>query len=82
MSIFTCPFCGPRELHEFHFHKTVAAPGASPFAQVYQRANHVGESIEHWQHIHGCRAWLLVRRNPSSAQVFGVRLLGGTPRHD
>jgi len=72
-----CPFCGPRELEEFLFHKTLAEPGSSPYAEVYARTNRVDLSVEHWQHLHGCRAWLLVRRNPSSNEVLEVRLLGG-----
>jgi methylglutamate dehydrogenase subunit B len=71
-----CPFCGPRELEEFAFHKTLAEPGAGPFAAVYERANRVDLSVEHWQHRHGCRAWLLVRRNPGSGAVLEVRELG------
>ena len=76
MRRLACPFCGPRELEEFAFHKTLAEPGATPFAVVYERANHVNSSVEHWQHLHGCRAWLLVRRNPSSGDVLEVRELG------
>jgi heterotetrameric sarcosine oxidase delta subunit len=72
-----CPFCGPRELEEFLFHKTLAEPAASPFAAVYERSNRVDLSVEHWQHLHGCRAWLLVRRNPSNNDVLEVRMLGG-----
>ena len=71
-----CPFCGPRELEEFAFLKTLAEPGASPFGAVYERANRTDLSIEHWQHLHGCRVWLLVRRNPTSGEVLEVRELG------
>lgn len=76
MKRLACPFCGPRELEEFAFHKTVPEPGATPFAAVYERVNRVDSSIEHWQHLHGCRAWLLVRRNPASGEVLEVRELG------
>lgn len=77
MSLLTCPFCGVRELHEFHFRTTLPEPDASPYAQVYERANRADASVEHWQHVHGCRAWLLVRRDPSSGTVVEMRLLGG-----
>ena len=77
MSLLVCPFCGPRELHEFEFRKTLPEPGASPYAQVYERANRTLESREHWQHTYGCRAWLMVRRDPSTGDVHEVRLLGG-----
>jgi heterotetrameric sarcosine oxidase delta subunit len=72
-----CPFCGARELGEFLFHKTLPEPGASTYAAVYERANRPEQSLEYWQHVHGCRAWLSVRRNPSTGEVHEVRMLGG-----
>ena len=77
MNRLVCPFCGPRELGEFRFHKTVAAPGASDFEAVYVRTNRLDDSLEHWQHLAGCRAWLLVRRNPSTGDVLETAMLGG-----
>jgi heterotetrameric sarcosine oxidase delta subunit len=74
----TCPFCGARELAEFAFRKTLPEAGASEFAAVYERANRIDDSLEHWQHTQGCRAWLLVRRNPSTGEVREVHLLGGS----
>lgn len=77
MNRLSCPFCGARELEEFVFHKTLPEPGASDYAAVYERANRLEDSREYWQHVHGCRAWLLVRRNPSSGAVLAIELLGG-----
>ena len=77
MKRLACPFCGPRELEEFVFHKTLSEVGASAYAAVYERANRMHDSLEHWQHLHGCRAWLRVRRNPSTGEVRDVVLLGG-----
>jgi sarcosine oxidase delta subunit len=79
MSGLWCPFCGSRELREFAFRKTLPTPlaSATPFARIYERPGSLDESVEHWQHAAGCRAWLLVRRNPSSGVVLEVRLLGG-----
>ena len=76
MTQLACPFCGPRELDEFLFRKTLPEPGASPFADVYQRTNRAEISAEHWQHVRGCRAWLAVTRNPTSGQVLEVKCLG------
>ena len=76
MSRLSCPFCGVRELHEFQFRKTLPEPGGSSYSDVYERTNRVGVSIEHWQHVLGCRAWLLVRRDPSSDEVVEMQLLG------
>ena len=74
-----CPFCGPRELREFEFHKTLpAATADSAFTRTYERVASLELSIEHWQHLAGCRAWLLVHRNPSTGAVLEVWLLGET----
>ena len=78
MTRLACPFCGPRELHEFEFHKTVPAAGsAGAFERTYQRVADAELSAEYWQHVAGCRAWLLVHRNPTTGAVFAVELLGG-----
>jgi sarcosine oxidase subunit delta len=79
MMRLVCPFCGPRELREFQFHKTLPAGPGSVFARTYERIDHPERSVEHWQHVEGCRAWLLVERNPSSGTVLRTVLLGGTP---
>jgi sarcosine oxidase delta subunit len=76
MNRLTCPFCGARELEEFLFHKTLGEPESTPYAAIYERVSRTEESIEHWQHVFGCRAWLWVRRNPSSNTVHEVRCLG------
>lgn len=79
MTQLACPFCGPRALREFEFHKTLpdAAQG-SAFERTYERFTNLEYSVEHWQHVAGCRGWLRVERNPSSGAVLGIHLLGGT----
>lgn len=79
MSRLVCPFCGPRELREFQFHKTLPAPEASATAyqRVYERVGSLDRSVEHWQHTGGCRSWLLVRRNPSTGAILDVAQLTG-----
>ena len=76
MSSLACPFCGERELHEFVFRKTVPREGGDAFERVYLRVDDPALSIEHWQHLHGCRAWLLVHRNPTTGAVHSVQPLG------
>ena len=56
---------------------------AAAYSQIYERTNRNDSSREYWQHVHGCRAWLVVHRNPSTAEVLEVRFLnesfgGGT----
>jgi sarcosine oxidase subunit delta len=75
MNRLHCPFCGVRELEEFRFHKTLAEPEANAYEKVYARVDRLAMSLEHWQHVHGCRAWLFVRRNPSDGAVLDVRLV-------
>ena len=76
MKRLVCPFCGARELEEFLFHKTAGEPGSTPYATIYERVNRTEESVEYWQHVYGCRAWLWVRRNPSTNDVHEARCLG------
>lgn len=76
MSRLTCPFCGPRELEEFLFRKTLPEPNSTAYASVFERITQSRESLEHWQHVGGCRAWLWVRRDPSTNHVLEVRQLG------
>ena len=78
MKPLDCPFCGRRELREFVFHKTVpTATDASEFERTYLRVADAQSSVEHWQHVAGCRAWLRVRRNPSSGEVLAIDMLAG-----
>lgn len=54
-----------------------AGDSASAYAQVYLRVDSAEHSVEEWQHVAGCRAWLLIDRNPSTGVVRSVALLGG-----
>jgi len=76
-----CPFCGPRELREFLFQKTLPADDhGSAYQRTYERVASLEHSAEHWQHLEGCRSWLLVHRNPSTGEVTKIHLLGvGAP---
>jgi len=67
-------------MEEFSFHKTLPNVEGSDFEQTFLRRNDPSDSHEHWQHRYGCRAWLYVRRNPSSGEVLDVRCLTGVPR--
>jgi sarcosine oxidase subunit delta len=76
-----CPFCGPREWREFVFHKTLpAAASTNELERTYLRVADPQSSVEHWQHVAGCRAWLRVQRNPSSGEVLAVQMLDGEER--
>jgi heterotetrameric sarcosine oxidase delta subunit len=77
MNQLECPFCGARELHEFEFRKTRANVTSSEFAKVYLRIDNPDSSVEYWQHVHGCRMWLLIQRNPSTGAVLEIAALPG-----
>ena len=55
---------------------TGIANGANAYEQVYLRADSAERSVEEWQHTGGCRAWLLVERNPSTGLVHVVVFVG------
>jgi sarcosine oxidase subunit delta len=80
MNQLHCPFCGARELHEFEFRNTRANVTTSEFSKVYLRVDSIDLSVEYWQHVQGCRAWLLVQRNPSTGAVLGIEALPGVTR--
>ena len=73
-----CPYCGPRPLGEFVFRKTLPNAGedgvASTYRSIYLRRDSEVESREEWQHVGGCRAWLRVKRNPSTGGILGVEM--------
>ena len=75
--LVACPFCGPRALQEYQFLRLRSPPHAGAIAAVFGRDNAPDHSVEYWQHGQGCRAWLELERNPSTAEVLSVRLLAG-----
>jgi sarcosine oxidase delta subunit len=46
------------------------------FEQVYARVDVPDRSVEHWQHVQGCRVWLVLKRNPSTGVIDSVHWLG------
>ena len=82
----TCPYCGPRDGHEFVF-RGDAAPtrptdgdAAAFHAYVYLRDNPAGLLREHWYHAQGCRNWLVVDRDTRSHVISATVLARGAAR--
>lgn len=75
MTQLACPFCGIRPLHEFHFRKTVSNVDGSAIDQLYLRTETPQMTREHWQHLEGCRGWLLITRNLLTGVVLQTTLL-------
>ena len=83
-----CCYCGPRGNEEFAYlgDATLVRPPADPAAPlddaaraqwhdyVYLRDNPAGPHRELWQHVSGCRAWLVVTRDTRTHEVVKVEL--------
>jgi heterotetrameric sarcosine oxidase delta subunit len=82
--LIPCPVCGLRDHGEFLYggDATVVRPAISDpdpahwSAYVYDRDNPRGPHREYWQHVHGCRSMLLVKRNTDTHDVSGAELVG------
>jgi heterotetrameric sarcosine oxidase delta subunit len=81
-----CPFCGPRDLHEFVTRGSTgparpdpaAADAAEQFYDyLYLRDNPRGPNLEHWYHASGCRRWLVVERDTRTHEVLGSVFASG-----
>jgi len=75
-----CPFCGERDHSEFAYGKdaTVTYPPLDASLDdwhdaVFLRDNLRGAQTETWQHIHGCRQWLIVERDTVTHRIHSVR---------
>jgi heterotetrameric sarcosine oxidase delta subunit len=83
-----CPFCGVRDHDEFRYGgdasvKRPAPENGDPEAwhrYVYVRANPRGSHREYWQHVMGCRQWLLVERDTGTHAIGSVAAVRGWGR--
>jgi heterotetrameric sarcosine oxidase delta subunit len=71
-----CPHCGVRDEVEFRYRGDASvgrpAPDAGPEAfggYVFERDNPKGWHVEWWQHVHGCRGVLKVKRHTLTHQI-------------
>ncbi|MEM6616032.1 MAG: sarcosine oxidase subunit delta [Pseudomonadota bacterium] len=79
-----CPHCGPRDIREFSYRGEVPTPrpdpqGSSPddwCDYVYRRTNSPDVIREYWQHVMGCRQWLIVTRNVTTHEILGAEIVG------
>lgn len=76
-----CPFCGPRDAHEFAYLGDAGPKRPDPaaanaeelfFDYVYLRDNPAGPHRELWYHASGCRRWLVVERNTLTHTIAGA----------
>jgi len=83
-----CPWCGPRDVGEFHCggEAHIARPGDSERIgddiwadYLFMRRNAKGRHHERWQHRHGCRRWFHMTRDTVSDRVLAVYLIDEAP---
>ncbi len=75
-----CVYCGERGHEEFAYlgDATVQRPDASSATAAewhdygYVRDNPSGSHRELWQHVSGCRAWLVVTRDTRTHAILSV----------
>lgn len=75
-----CVYCGERGNEEFTYlgDATLVRPsGGGDQVQrwhdyVHLRDNPAGAHRELWQHVGGCRSWLVVTRNVSTHEIIAV----------
>lgn len=79
----TCPWCGPRPLEEFDYFgdagkkRPVGSRQADHVAWLdyaYSRDNPAGPHKEYWQHVAGCRSFLVVTRDTTTHEIANVAL--------
>jgi sarcosine oxidase subunit delta len=75
-----CPFCGVRDHSEFSYggDGSIEYPPLDASAEawtkaVFERENIRGVQTESWQHVSGCRQWLLVERDTMTHEIHSVR---------
>jgi len=72
-----CPHCGLRDYTEFHYagdaSKLRPAHGAGDLRAwhdyVFLFDNPQGLHLEYWQHVEGCRQWLVLERDTATNAV-------------
>jgi heterotetrameric sarcosine oxidase delta subunit len=71
-----CPMCGLRDYTEFRYGGDATKPrpvhGTTELVAWYEHVflfdNPKGPHLEFWQHVLGCRQWLVLERNTATNQ--------------
>ena len=79
MLLLPCPYCGPRDHSEFRYggdaSKTRPALGVADrkvwHDHVFLFDNPKGAHKEYWQHVLGCRRWIVVERDTLTQAIAG-----------
>ena len=75
-----CPFCGERDHSEFSYggDASIVYPELDGTMEewvkaVFERENIKGLQEETWQHVQGCRMWIVVMRNNVTHEILSVK---------
>jgi len=75
-----CPFCGERDHSEFGYggdgsieYPALDAPAEAWHDAVFLRENIRGRQMETWQHVNGCRQWLLIERDTVTHEIHSIQ---------
>ncbi len=83
-----CPWCGPRDEHEFSYggEAHIVRPpepeklSAEEWADyLFNRKNTQGAFAEQWSHAAGCRRWFNMVRDTVSYEIKAVYAIGEQP---
>jgi sarcosine oxidase subunit delta len=85
-----CPHCGLRDYTEFKYFgdASKSRPDLADedlerwYAHVFLFENPKGVHREYWQHVMGCRQWLVVTRDTAVNAVRASAWPEGVVRHD
>lgn len=84
-----CPWCGPRSLDEFEYGGDASKKRPTGKSQesmeawvdyAYMHDNVAGRHKEYWQHVGGCRSWLIVTRDTRTHEISKVELACASSR--
>ena len=85
MLLIECPWCGPRDEHEFsnggeaHIARPLDPASLDDAAwadYLFMRTNTKGRHLERWNHAHGCRRWFNVARDTLTYKIHAVYKMG------
>ncbi|HEX2580649.1 MAG TPA: sarcosine oxidase subunit delta [Dongiaceae bacterium] len=88
MLLIPCPYCGPRDEHEFSYgHEAHIARPKDPFAlsdaewvdYLFMRANPKGWHRERWVHSKGCRRWFNLLRHTVTHEIRASYAMDAEP---
>jgi len=88
MLLINCPYCGPRDEHEFSYggEAHIVRPKQPEklsdeewAGYLFLRTNPKGAHRERWCHAHGCRRWFNVERDTLSHKIVAVYEMGARP---